>query len=120
MIALCRNVPEAHLRYLLHEGAQKRVPFRKLVASDDRTIASSVPTTLTYETEGGCNDGPTQSKEQWSVDELKALTEFIVFHTSGESWPTHKQDVFWKGASEFVKSRGGAVNVVRSGRCLDC
>ena len=128
MIALCRSVPEAHLCYLLHEGTKNEsrsenwrlVVFRELVASDDRTVESLVPTTLTYETEGGCNDGPTKSKEQWSVDELKALTEFFLSHTSGESWPTHKQDAFWNSASEFVKSRGGAVDVVRSGRCLDC
>ena len=99
----------------------KRVPLRELVVSDcareDGTVTSLVPRTLTYETEGGFSDGPVKPKEQWSVNELKALTEFVLFHTSGESWPSHKQDAFWKCASEFVKSRGGAENVVRSGRC---
>ena len=75
---------------------QKQILFRKLVVSDDRTVASLVPTTLTYETEGGRNDGPTKSKEQWLVNELKALNEFVLIHTSGESWPTHKQDGFGK------------------------
>lgn len=98
---------------------RKRIPLRELVASD-ATIAPLVPRTLTLETEGGCNDGPTKTKEQWSVCELKALTEFVLFHTSGEHWPTHKQGAFWKCASEFVKSRGGAVNVNGSGKHLDC
>lgn len=98
---------------------EKRIPLRVLVASD-ATVASLVPTTLTYETENGSNDGPNKTKEQWSICELKALTEFVLFHTSGECWPTHKHSAFWKSASEFVKSRGGAVNVTRSGKYLDC
>ena len=97
---------------------EKRIPLRELVASD-ATVASLVPTTLTYETGGGRNDGHTKTKEQWSECELKALTEFVLFHTSGERWPTHKQYAFWKCASEFLKNRGGAVSVIRSGKYLD-
>ena len=95
--------------------SEKRILLRELVASDS-TVAPLEPATLTYETEGGCNDGPTKTKEQWSKSELKALTDFVLFHTSGESWPSHKQDAFWTCASEFVKSTGGAVNVTRSGK----
>ena len=107
--------PRGSPTLLTPRRSKKRIPFRELVASGS-TVASLVPTTLTYETEGGCNDGPTKTKEQWSESELKALTEFVLFHTSGESWPSHKQDAFWKCASEFVKSRGGALNVTRSGK----
>ena len=60
------------------------------------------------------NDWPSKAKK---VCELEVLTEFLLFHTSGESWPlSHKQDAFWKCASEFVKLKGGAV---RSGVFID-
>jgi len=78
---------------LTPHGPQKQVLLRELVTSSDETVASLMLTTLTYETEGGCNDGPRKSaKEQWSGDKLKVLTEFILFHTSGESLPNLKQD----------------------------
>ena len=41
---------------------EKRIPLRVLVASDT-SVASLVPTTLTYETENGSNDGPNKTKE---------------------------------------------------------
>ena len=53
------------------DPSEKRIPLRVLVASD-ATVASLVPTTLTYETENGSNDGPNKTKEQWSICELKA------------------------------------------------
>ena len=117
--------PRGSPTLLTPRRSEKRVPLRELVARDnssDATVATLVPTSLTYdhETEGGCNDEPTKTKEQWSACELKALTEFVLFHTSGMSWPSHKQDAFWKCASEFVKSRGGAVNITRSGKHLNC
>jgi len=46
-------------------------------------------------------------KEKWSNDELKALVECILFHSSGELWPSHKQEVFWNNAGEFVKESSG-------------
>ena len=78
------------------------------------TTTTVVPTILVL-----CNDNnrPSKTKEQWSVCELKALTEFLQFHTLGESWPSHKQDTFGDVPVEFVKLKGGAV---RSGKCLDC
>ena len=96
---------------------EKWTPLRELVAwasADDTTstVSSLLPTTLAW-----CNDNdrPSKTKEKWSVCELKALTEFVLFHTWGKSWPSHKQDAFWRYASEFVKLKGGAV---RSGKCF--
>lgn len=42
---------------------------------------------------------------QWSENEMKSQVEFILFHCSVEAWPTHKQDMFWKNAADFVKKR---------------
>ena len=53
-------------------------------------------------------------KEKWTDDELAALTEFVLFHTEGTTWPSHKQEGFWSAASEFVQTRSGHC---RSGKC---
>jgi len=54
-------------------------------------------------------------KERWTEAELEALTEFVLFHTSGDKWPSHKQQNFWSAASKYVKQRLGAIGVTRSG-----
>ena len=55
-------------------------------------------------------------KEKWTQEELQALTEFVLFHTTGDKWPAHKQPDFWKAASDFMKQRLGPVVSSRSGR----
>jgi len=54
--------------------------------------------------------------------EVKALIEFILLHSTGENWPSHKQMKFWTSAGEFVKRRSGS-DTSRSGmlvlaRCM--
>ena len=44
-------------------------------------VASLMPTALKW-----CNDNDRPSKAK-KVCELEALTEFLLFHTSGDSWP---------------------------------
>ena len=53
-------------------------------------------------------------KEQWSENEVEALTQFVLFYTSGEKWPAHKKTNFWTGASGFIQQRVGTA-VTRSG-----
>jgi len=55
------------------------------------------------------------SKEKWTEKELKALAEFILFHTPGYSWPGHKHQEFWISASDFIKERVNTPGVRRSG-----
>jgi len=35
------------------------------------------------------------SRGKWSEEEVKALAEFVLFHTAGDKWPLHKQIAFW-------------------------
>ena len=44
-------------------------------------------------------------REKWSDAEIEALVEFVLFHSAGDSWPTHKQDGFWSSAGEFLQKR---------------
>ncbi|XP_065893229.1 uncharacterized protein [Dysidea avara] len=102
------------------ERQQKRVPLRELANNDgsrDGSPLRLLPSRLTYETENAKDEShrsPKKTKEEWSDSELKALTEFVLFHTSGDTWPSHKQAAFWKSASQFLKNRGGMTNVCRS------
>lgn len=58
--------------------------------------ASKKPTTKAYlRTETDC----------WSDNEVKALVEFILFHSKGDSWPCHNRMEFWKAAASFIKDR---------------
>jgi len=89
---------------------QKRVPLREiLAASNDLEPGGPEPRRLTYKN--------VNVKEKWCNDELKALVEFILFHSSGELWPSHKQEVFWNSTGEFVKERSGS-SQCRSGMLL--
>ena len=97
---------------------QKRIPLRELTTDDDDAGRRLLPLQLTYETENvsvESHNPPTKSKEVWSDCELKSLTEFVLFHTLGDSWPSQKLNAFWNSASQFVKNRGGASNTCRSG-----
>ena len=89
---------------------QKRVPLREiLAASNNLEPGVPEPRRLTYTN--------VNVKEKWCNDELKTLVEFNLFHSSGEQWPTHKQEVFWNGAGDFVKERSGS-SQCRSGMIL--
>jgi len=55
------------------------------------------------------------AREKWSEEEVKALAEFVLFHTPGDMWPSHKQGAFWESAGEFVEQRVESSVVRRSG-----
>lgn len=40
----------------------------------------------------------------WKNSEVKALVEFILFHSS-EKWPIHHRSKFWEAAANYVKIR---------------
>ena len=63
------------------------------------------------------NDPVINVKEKWCDDEMKALIECVLLHSSGEKWPSYKQAVFWNSAGQFVKERSGT-SLCRSGRFL--
>jgi len=93
---------------------QKRVPLREImVARNDLEPGGPEPRRLTFNNV----ETTVYTKEKWCNDELKALVEFILFHSSGELWPSHKQEVFWNSAGEFVKERSGS-SQCRSGMLL--
>ena len=52
-------------------------------------------------------------KDKWCDAEIKALVEFVLFHSAGDKWPSHKQDSFWSCAIMIicVEERATAVYV---------
>ena len=42
--------------------------------------------------------------DNWKESEVKALVEFVLFHSHG-SWPTHHQQNFWEAAAMHIKMR---------------
>lgn len=80
---------------------QKRVSLWESIAANN----ALEPRRLTYVC---VNNSINNVKEKWCNDELKALIEFVLFHSSGEHWPSHKQAKFWNSAGQFVKERSGS------------
>ena len=61
---------------------RKRAPLRGIVAGEGDEIPVRH---LSFDA------GPQmEPMGAWSEVEVKALVEFVLFHTTGESWPTHK------------------------------
>ena len=98
--------PRSSPTCLTPRQCQKRVPLRELAANSTQCLE---PRRLSYQ-----SDSSHPAKEKWTPNETSALIEFILFHTTGDRWPTHKQMVFWKYAGEYVQTRS-ASNNYRSG-----
>jgi len=81
---------------------QKRVPLRELAASPPNSTQCLKPRQFSYR-----SDSSHPVKEKWTPAETSALIEFILFHTTGDRWPTHKQMVFWNDR-EYVQTRSAA------------
>ncbi|XP_065884177.1 uncharacterized protein [Dysidea avara] len=118
---------------------QKRIPLRHLANHETQQEAQELaqesprneisqqlqsnsvilqPRTLIGSVQGAANT-TRDSKEKWTEKELKALAEFILFHsTPGEKWPANKHQEFWINASEFVKQRANTPGVRRSVNAL--
>ena len=97
------------------------MPLREICAArgaatngtSDGTVQPRRLSDLCFQSNSESSHQPTKD-ESWNDAELKALVEFILFHTTGENWPTHKQMHFWSSASEFISNRSG-ITTRRSG-----
>ena len=78
---------------------RKRVSLREGVRSGELESAILGPRSPLF---------PPASAGTWSSEEVKALVEFVLFHTDLNKWPTHKREGFWSGAASFVKKRSHA------------
>lgn len=68
------------------------VACRKLFSSNDQDVGK-VSSTI----------------ETWSVEENKALVQFVLFHGPEDTWPSHsKSSKFWSEAALFIQRTGGA------------
>jgi len=98
--------------------SNKRMPLREKVQdSTSHHVPRARRMLSTYYQEASVDDRMDKPKEKWTDAEVKALVEFVLFHSTGDSWPAHKQDAFWSNASEFVQNRAG-INLCRSGKKL--
>ena len=86
-----------------------RTPLREKDCNGNHTLPRVLSESFDRVVKKGASASP-----KWSDAELKALTEFILFHSEGNSWPAHKRDVYWQSASEFVHTRSGH-SIYRSG-----
>lgn len=88
----------------------KRAPLREAVLNSTSSPGLA-PRRLSYQC---MTEGRTSSQVKWMDVEVKALIEFILLHSTGDTWPSHKQMMFWTSAGEFVKTRSGS-DTYRSG-----
>ena len=111
--SVAQKRPRGSPTFLTPHRCQKRVPLREICAATNGTVQPRRLSGLCLQSNSEADHQPTKD-ENWNDAELKALIEFILFHTTGENWPTHKQMHFWSSASDFVSYRSG-VTTRRSG-----
>lgn len=102
--------PRSSPTFLTPQRCQKRVPLREMQLTSTSNSTRLEPRRLSYQ----CTNS-TGSIIRWTSAEIKALIEFVLFHSTGESWPCHKHMVFWTNAGEFVQTRS-ASDTCRSGK----
>lgn len=56
------------------------------------------------------------SQPPWTVEETKSLLCFLMLHTDGKSWMSHKDFHFWEKAGAFIQFRVHSPHL-RSGMC---
>ena len=89
----------------------KRAPLREVVVQSQSSSSEFLaPRQLSYDQ---CTS-VARSSGKWTDAEIKALIEFILFHSTGDVWPCHKQMLFWNNAGHFVQRRSGT-DTCRSG-----
>ena len=82
----------------------KRAPLREAVLN-----LTSSPSLTSRRLSYQCmTEGRTSSQVKWMNVEVKALIKFVLFHSTGDTWPSHKQMMFWTSVGEFVKTRSGS------------
>ena len=111
--SVAQKRPRSSPTFLTPHRCQKRVPLREIcAATNGETLQPRRLSNLCLQSNSESGHQSTKG-ESWNDAELKALIEFILFHTTGENWPTLKQMNFWSSASDFVSNRSG--NTKRSG-----
>ena len=90
----------------------KRTPLREKVLNSDSAVV--LPQRILHQPRNQATP-----KDKWSDAEIKALIEFVLFHSTGDKWPSHKQDSFWSCASDYLRSRSGDCSVRRSGQLAE-
>ena len=68
----------------------KRAPLRELAASPSNSMQQLEPRRLSYQSGNNLS-----VREKWTTAETSALIEFVLFHTTGDRWSTHKQMFFF-------------------------
>ena len=104
-----QKCPRGSPTCLTPHQCQKRVPLREISAATNGTVQPRRLSNLCLSSSGH----QLSKDENWNDAELKVLVQFILFHTTGDNWPTHKQKHF---ASDFISSRSG-ITTKRSGMC---
>ena len=51
-----------------------------------------------------------QVNMKWLDKEFYALTLFLMFHTDGKNWVTHKNKKFWEDAGTFVQQHSQSIH----------
>ena len=88
----------------------QRAPLREAVLN----LTSSPSLTSRRLSYQRMTEGRTSSQVKWGNVEVKALIRFVLFHSNGDTWPSHKQMMFWTSVGEFVKMRSES-DTCRSG-----
>ena len=57
-----------------------------------------------------------KSQQPWTDEEIKSLIMFVMLHSDGSSWMTHKEFRFWNEAGSFIQMRVHSLHQ-RSGKC---
>ena len=112
--------PRSTPTFLTPMRPKERVPLKEI--ADPGTVQ---PKRLVFQTTAAADVDPDNDIPEydcrglgWSNAELRALMEFIMFHGTGESWPTHHRRRVWEAAS-FIKTRV-ATTTAKSGELLSC
>ena len=111
---MAKKCPRSSPTFHTPHREPKRTPFRQKMQEENFPRPRVLLQSFFLPNQGS------DKQEKWSDAKLTALIEFVLFHSKGDSWPSHKREVFWNSAGEFVQTRAGG-SVGRSGRwCTIC
>ena len=94
----------------------KRTPLRERVLNSTVHVAPQ-QIRLPFDQPSPVDQAIQKPREKWFNAEIEALVEFVLFHSAGDSWPTHKQDGFWSSAGEFLQKRA-KTSMCRTGKYI--
>ena len=80
--SVAQKRPRGSPTFLTPHRCQKRVPLREICAATNGTVQPRRLSGLCLQSNSEADHQPTKD-ENWNDAELKALIEFILFHTTG-------------------------------------